>query len=36
MASYSGCTTVLVDGATTLNFLRYPSESVIALSLNPP
>jgi hypothetical protein len=36
MESYSGCTTVLVEGATTPNFLRYPSESVIALPLNRP
>ncbi len=29
MASNSGCTEVLVDGAMTANFLRKPSESVM-------
>src|SRR5215471_3476813 len=29
MASNSGCTVVLVDGATTPNFLRKPRESVM-------
>src|SRR5262245_62145979 len=33
MASNSGCTLVLVDGATTANFFRYPSESTISLYL---
>src|SRR4051812_12428065 len=30
-ASYSGCTEVLVEGASTANLPRAPSESVIAL-----
>src|SRR5215469_17687461 len=33
MASNSGCTEVLVDGAITPNFLRKPSESVMGGSL---
>src|SRR5499427_9359261 len=33
MASNSGCTEVLVDGAMTPNFLRKPSESVMGGSL---
>src|SRR5215475_7909270 len=33
MASNSGCTEVLVEGAITPNFLRKPSESVMGGSL---
>src|ERR1043165_845106 len=32
--SKSGCTTVLVDGPITPNFLRHPSTSLIGLSLD--
>jgi hypothetical protein len=33
MASNSGCTEVLVEGAMTANFLRKPSESLMAATL---
>ena len=34
IAAYSGSTLVLVDGATTANFIRGPSESTIVLPLS--
>src|SRR5438046_6355116 len=35
IASYSGCTEVLVEGASTPNLPRVPSESVMPSSLDP-